>query len=43
MLTKGSPLTDKVSDAVDALREDGTLDALASEWLADSIGAPVLN
>ncbi|MBM7791163.1 ABC transporter substrate-binding protein [Tenggerimyces flavus] len=42
VLDKGSPLTTCVSRAVDALREDGTLDDLAQEWLADVAGAPVL-
>ncbi len=42
VLDKDSPLTTCVSKAVDALREDGTLDDLAQEWLADVAGAPVL-
>ena len=42
VLDKGSPLTECVSAAVDALREDGTLDQLEQEWLADVAGAPVL-
>lgn len=42
VLDKGSPLTPCVSKAVDTLREDGTLDQLAKEWLADVAGAPVL-
>lgn len=42
VLPKDSPLTDDVSAAVDALREDGTFDELAAEWLAESAGAPVL-
>jgi polar amino acid transport system substrate-binding protein len=37
-----SPLTDCVSQAVDALEADGTLDALQGEWLADVAGAPEL-
>jgi polar amino acid transport system substrate-binding protein len=37
-----SPLTDCVSQAVDALEADGTLDALEAEWLADVAGAPEL-
>ncbi|MBP1324795.1 polar amino acid transport system substrate-binding protein [Leucobacter exalbidus] len=41
LLPKGSNLTKPVSDAVDTLREDGTLDELAAEWIADQ-GAPVL-
>ena len=41
VLPKDSSLTDDVSDAVEALRENGTLDDLAAEWIADQ-GAPVL-
>lgn len=37
-----SPLTECATQAVDALREDGTLDDLATEWLADVAGAPEL-
>jgi polar amino acid transport system substrate-binding protein len=43
LLEKDSPLTDCVSQAVDALREDGTLDDLEQEWLADVADAPVLS
>ena len=43
VLDKDSALTDCVSQAVDALREDGTLDALEQEWLADVAGAPELS
>lgn len=42
VLAEGSPLTEQVSAAVDALREDGTLDALAEEWLGGEGQAPVL-
>jgi polar amino acid transport system substrate-binding protein len=42
MLAKGSPLTKKVTSAVDALRTAGTLDKLATTWLANSADAPVL-
>lgn len=41
VLPKGSALTADVTKAVDALRENGTLDRLAAEWIADQ-GAPVL-
>ncbi|PWC03346.1 ABC transporter substrate-binding protein [Agromyces badenianii] len=41
VLAKGSPLTADVTAAVDALRADGTLDALAAEWLGGE-AAPVL-
>jgi polar amino acid transport system substrate-binding protein len=43
VLAKGSPLTPCVSQAVDALRSDGTLEKLASEWLAGADGAPKLS
>jgi len=43
LLEKNSPLTDCVSQAVDALREDGTLDDLQQQWLADVADAPVLS
>jgi polar amino acid transport system substrate-binding protein len=42
VLSKGSPLTDCVSGAVDALREDGILDQINQEWLAQQ-GAPELS
>lgn len=34
VLPKGSPLTSKVSDAVNALQKDGTLKKLQEKWLA---------
>lgn len=42
VLPKGSALTSAVSDAVDALREDGTLDELQQKWLSDAVDVPVL-
>lgn len=42
VLELDSPLTDCVSQAVDSLRADGTLDQLEQEWLADVTDAPVL-
>ena len=42
LLAKDSPLTDAVTKAVDALRENGTLDELAAKWIADNAGATVL-
>jgi polar amino acid transport system substrate-binding protein len=42
VLEKDSPLTADVTAAVDALREDGTLDELAEEWLGGDDTAPVL-
>jgi polar amino acid transport system substrate-binding protein len=41
VLDKNSPLTTCVSEAVDALRSDGTLDSLVEQWLSQG-GAPVL-
>lgn len=42
VLAKDSALTADVTAAVDALRADGTLDALAAEWLGGDGTAPVL-
>jgi len=42
LLAKNSPLTACVTEAVDALRTDGTLAKLQDEWLAQA-GAPVLS
>jgi polar amino acid transport system substrate-binding protein len=42
VLGKGSALTECVNKAVVALRDDGTLDALASEWLPFQDSVPVL-
>ncbi len=42
VLSKGSSLTGCISSAVDALREDGTLDKLNAEWLTQQ-GAPELS
>jgi polar amino acid transport system substrate-binding protein len=39
---EGNPLRDCVNEALAALREDGTLDAIEQEWLADKADAPVL-
>jgi polar amino acid transport system substrate-binding protein len=41
VLEKNSPLTTCVSEAVDALRADGTLTSLVDKWLSQG-GAPVL-
>ncbi|UQX88876.1 ABC transporter substrate-binding protein [Jatrophihabitans telluris] len=43
VLEKGSKLTDCVSQAVDALRADGTLDKLKEQWLATAGNAPDLS
>ncbi|RZS90153.1 amino acid ABC transporter substrate-binding protein (PAAT family) [Motilibacter rhizosphaerae] len=42
VLEKGSALTSCVSQAVDALRADGTLTELQQQFLAKTVGAPVL-
>ncbi|MET7290573.1 ABC transporter substrate-binding protein [Streptomyces griseoloalbus] len=42
VLDKGSALTPCVTDAVDALREDGTLARIEQRWLSDAVDAPVL-
>ena len=42
VLAKDSPLTASVTKAVDALRDDGTLQDIADKWLADAADAPVL-
>jgi len=42
VLPKDSPLTAEVTAAVDALRENGTLQEIADTWLADAASAPVL-
>ena len=42
LLAKDSPLTACVSQAVDALRADGTLDTIAATWLGSDAGAAVL-
>ncbi|GAB7052231.1 ABC transporter substrate-binding protein [Catenuloplanes indicus JCM 9534] len=43
VLDQGSPLTGCVSQAVDALRTDGTLTTLEKQWLAQVAGAPELS
>jgi polar amino acid transport system substrate-binding protein len=43
LLEKDGPLTGCVSQAVDALRENGTLADLEKQWLSDVADAPVLN
>jgi polar amino acid transport system substrate-binding protein len=42
VLSKGSSLTPCVTQAVDALRKNGTLAALQHKWLASAAHAPVL-
>lgn len=42
LLSKDNPITSCVSQAVDAIRDNGTLQAIVDQWLAASAGAPVL-
>ncbi|MET7456384.1 ABC transporter substrate-binding protein [Streptomyces sp. NPDC005574] len=42
VLDKGSALTSCVTDAVNALRTDGTLAKIETRWLSDAVDAPVL-
>jgi polar amino acid transport system substrate-binding protein len=42
LLTKGSPITSCVSQAVDAIRASGELDEITAKWLSTDAGAPVL-
>jgi polar amino acid transport system substrate-binding protein len=39
----GSPLVECVNLALQEMRDDGTLDAIEQEWLADKTNAPVLS
>lgn len=42
VLAKDSPLTDRVSAAIDELREDGTLAEITDEWLGAGLGVTLL-
>jgi polar amino acid transport system substrate-binding protein len=42
VLPEGSPMTEPVSATVDSLRDDGTLDQLATTWLGNIDEVPVL-
>jgi polar amino acid transport system substrate-binding protein len=42
VLTKDSPLTDCVNQAIAAMDSDGRLDAITQEWLSDKADAPVI-
>ncbi|HEX6421488.1 MAG TPA: ABC transporter substrate-binding protein [Acidimicrobiales bacterium] len=39
---EGNPLRDCANEALDRLREDGTLDDLEQEWLSEAVDAPVI-
>ena len=43
LLSKGSPLTDCVSQAVDELRESGRLEQITQRWMSQAAGAPELD
>ncbi|HUQ77268.1 MAG TPA: ABC transporter substrate-binding protein [Patescibacteria group bacterium] len=42
VLAKSSPLTSCVNAAIAAMKSDGSLDAIAKEWLSDKASAPVI-
>ena len=42
LLSKDNPITSCVTKAVDAIRDNGTLQAIIDKWLTASAGAPVL-
>ena len=42
LLSKDNPITSCVTKAVDAIRDNGTLQAIIDQWLTSSAGAPVL-
>jgi polar amino acid transport system substrate-binding protein len=42
VLAKDSPLTASVTEAVDALRDNGTLDEITAEWLGEGAGVTQL-
>lgn len=42
VLPKGSALTEAVTEAVDTLRDNGTLAELEQKWLSDAVDVPVL-
>jgi len=43
LLTKDSPITGCISEAVDAIAADGTLATIEEKWLTAGAGVPVLN
>ena len=43
VLEKDSPLTPCVDAAIQAITDDGTLETIQAEWLADNTGAPVIS
>ena len=42
LFEKGSELVPCVNQALEALREDGTLESIETEWLSDTVGVPEL-
>jgi polar amino acid transport system substrate-binding protein len=43
LMSKGNPLKTCVDVAIESLYEDGSLKALETTWLADAVGAPVID
>ncbi len=43
VLEEGNPLKECVDAAITTITDDGTLDALVTEWLADNTGAPFIS
>ena len=43
LLEKDSAMTDCVSQAIDELDEDGTLEEITDEWMSEAADAPKLN
>jgi polar amino acid transport system substrate-binding protein len=42
LFEEGNPLRDCVNEALDTLRDDGTLEEIQQEWLSENTSAPVL-
>ena len=42
LFQKGSTLVPCVNEALDTLKQDGTLDQLEQKWLSDTVDVPVL-
>ncbi|MCI2393985.1 ABC transporter substrate-binding protein [Aliiroseovarius sediminis] len=42
LMEKGSPLKPCVDDALVAMKDDGTLDAIEAEWLQETTGVPLI-
>jgi polar amino acid transport system substrate-binding protein len=42
LFEEGNPLRDCVNEALSALKDDGTLEEIQQQWLAENTSAPVL-